>query len=351
MTTVDVPHGSRSVLLTVLDVIEESADARSIVFDIPEDARDKFTYKPGQFLTLRIPSDRTGSVARCYSLASSPHRDARPKVTIKRTSDGYGSNWVCDNVKAGDTIEVLPPSGRFTPADLNDDFLLFGAGSGITPVISILKSALEEGTGKVFLFYANRDGDSVIFAEELRALATEYPRRLVVVHWLESLQGIPTVDQLATFATPFREYRAFMCGPAPFMDAVHKALASGGFPRENVHSEVFLSLAGDPFTDAPEIELTDDDTASAATVEVELDGETHTLSWPRKQTLVDVMLAGGLDVPYSCREGECGSCACTLSVGEVTMDNCEVLDDEDIAEGLILGCQAHPVSDNLKIEF
>ncbi len=351
MTTVDVPHGSRSVLLTVADVIEETADARSIVFDIPEDAKDKFEYKPGQFLTLRIPSDRTGSVARCYSLASSPYRDAQPKVTIKRTSDGYGSNWVCDNVKAGDTIEVLPPSGRFTPADLDDDFLLFAAGSGITPVMSILKSALDHGAGKVFLFYANRDAHSVIFSSELRALATEYSSRLVVVHWLETLQGIPGIEQLSAVATPFREYRAFMCGPAPFMDAVHKALAAGGFARENVHSEVFASLAGDPFADAPEVELTDDDTASAATVEVELDGETHTLSWPRKQTLVDIMLAKGIDVPYSCREGECGSCACTISAGEVTMDNAEILDADDIAEGMILGCQAHPVSDHLKIEF
>lgn len=343
----EVPHGSRSVLLTVADVIDETSDARSIVFAAPE----TFRYRPGQFLTLRIPSERTGSVARCYSLASSPHRDEPPKVTVKRTSDGYGSNWVCDNVAVGDTIEVLPPSGTFTPAELDDDFLLLAAGSGITPVMSILKSALSGGVGQVVLFYANRNEDSVIFSTELAALAAEYPRRLVVHHWLESVQGLPTNDQLAALTAPYRRHTAFLCGPGPFMDAVHKALATSGFPRDRVHAEVFTSLSGDPFAVTPDVALTDEDTATAATVVVTLDGETHTLAWPRKQTLVDVMSAEGLDVPYSCREGECGSCACTMVDGEVTMENSEILDDEDLADGMILGCQAKPVSDNVRIEF
>src|SRR6476620_10295412 len=121
MTTVEVPHSSRSVVLTVSGVVEETPDSLSLVFDVPADLADKFAYKPGQFLTLRIPSGRTGSVARCYSLASSPHTDDLPKVTVKRTVDGYGSNWVCDNLKPGDQIEVLPPSGHFSPKDLGVD--------------------------------------------------------------------------------------------------------------------------------------------------------------------------------------------------------------------------------------
>lgn len=351
MTTVEVPHGSRSVILTVSEVIAETPDTCSLEFDIPEDARERFAYKPGQFLTLRIPSERTGSVARCYSLASSPHTDDRPKVTVKRTADGYGSNWVCDNVKPGDTIEVLPPSGAFTPKDLDADLLLFGGGSGITPVISILKSALAQGSGQVVLIYANRDESSVIFAAELRTLAAKYPDRLRIVHWLESVQGLPSADQLAALAAPFADYHAFMCGPAPFMDAVHDALAKLAVPRHRVHAEIFNSLAGDPFTDSGPVEISDQEAADAATVEVQLDGETHQLAWPRSQTLVDIMLAKGIDVPYSCREGECGSCACTVLDGAVEMDNAEILDPEDIADGLILGCQAHPVTDNLRIEF
>lgn len=351
MTDVEIPHGSRSVVLTVADVVDETSDARSIVFDVPPDAAAKFGYKPGQFLTLRIPSEQTGSVARCYSLSSSPFTDERLKVTIKRTADGYGSNWVCDNVSKGDSIEVLPPSGHFTPGDLDEDLVLFGAGSGITPMMSILKSALSQGVGSVVLFYANRDENSVIFARELSTLATQFPTRLTVVHWLESLQGIPAVEQLAAFAAPFRTHRAFLCGPAPFMDAVHRALAGGGVSRDRVHSEVFTSLAGDPFEDIEIGPVSEDDAAGAATVEVELDGEVHSLRWPRSQTLVDIMLAGGIDVPYSCREGECGSCACTVLDGEVSMDSSDILDPEDIENGYVLGCQAHPVSDHVRIEF
>jgi len=272
-------------------------------------------------------------------------------VTVKRTADGYGSNWVCDNITIGDTVEVLPPSGHFTPKTLDDDFALFAAGSGITPVISILKSALSQGSGKVVLFYANRDEKSVIFADELRTLVTQHPTRLVVVHWLETLQGLPTAEQLATAAAPYVEYQAFMCGPAAFMDVVHHALDGLGVPRNHVHAEVFNSLAGDPFIDSAPVELTEADEADAATVEVELDGEKHLLRWPRKQTLVDIMLAKGIDVPYSCQEGECGSCACTVLEGKVEMDNCEILDPEDIESGYILGCQAHPITDTVKIEF
>lgn len=352
MTSVDdVPHGSRSVLLTVSGVIDETPDARSIEFAVPDELRDRFAYKPGQFLTLRIPSDRTGSVARCYSLASSPFTDDRPKVTVKRTLEGYGSNWVCDNLAVGDTVEVLPPSGHFTPKNLDDDLLLLAAGSGITPVISILKSALSQGTGKVVLLYANQDEASVIFAAELRELAAQYPDRLLVTHWLVSLNGLPSVPQLALAAAPYLSYQAFMCGPGLFMDAVHRALDDLGVPRSHVRSEVFNSLAGDPFTDSTPVELSDEDAADAATVDVELDGEVHKLSWPRKQTLVDIMLAKGIDVPYSCQEGECGSCACTVLEGKVEMDNAEILDPEDIENGYVLGCQSHPVSDYVKIEF
>ncbi|MEV5652289.1 ferredoxin--NADP reductase [Nocardia sp. NPDC052254] len=353
MTTVDpvVPHSSRSAVLRVAAVVEETADACSLVFDVPEDLRERFAYQPGQFLTLRIPSERTGSVARCYSLASSPHTDDRPKVTVKRTVDGYASNWVCDNVKTGDEIEVLPPSGIFTPKDLDEDLLLFAAGSGVTPVMSILKSALARGSARIVLVYANRDPESVIFAEELRELTAKNPQRLVVLHWLEVLQGLPTVEGLAALCAPFTDHRAFMCGPKPFMDRVHDALAQLEVPRTRTHAEVFNSLSGDPFADTAPAEVSEEDAADAATVEVELDGETHSMQWPRRQTLVDIMLAKGLDVPYSCQEGECGSCACTVLEGKVEMDNSEILDPEDIEAGYILGCQAHPVTDHLKIQF
>lgn len=341
----------RGVLVTVADVIDESPDARSLVFAVPEDGR--FTYLPGQFLTLRIPSELTGSVARCYSLASSPHTDPALKVTVKRTADGYGSNWLCDNISVGDRIEVLPPAGVFTPASLDADFLLWAAGSGITPVISILKSVLAAGTGRVVLCYANRDERSVIFAGELRELAARYAGRLTVLHWLESIQGLPTRAQLSGFIPAVFNggFEAFVCGPAPFMALVKETLAEAGVPRERVHLEVFQSLSGDPFTDDTPSAASESDETDAADVQVDLDGTSHRLRWPRQATLVDVLVRSGVDVPYSCKEGQCGSCAATVVRGEVDMAACDILEPEDLADGVILGCQARPVSDDLHIVF
>lgn len=354
-TDTEIVGARRGVLLTVAEVIQETADARSLVFTVPEQLRDRFAYRPGQFLTLRVPSDQTGSVARCYSLASSPHTDAAPKVTIKCTVGGYGSNWLCDNVSVGDTIEVLPPAGIFTPASLDTDLLLWAAGSGITPVMSILKSAMASGSGRAILCYANRDENSVIFAAELRELAARYAGRLTVLHWLESVQGLPTRAQMAGFAHTVyagsNTFESFICGPASFMTVIKEALAEAGVPREQIHLEVFQSLSGNPFAD--EIDSTDNhfDDGDAATVQVDIDGERHQLRWPRRATLVDTMLAADLDVPYSCREGQCGSCAATVLRGDVDMATSEVLQPEDIADGLILACQATPVSDDLHIEF
>ncbi|MFE3545272.1 2Fe-2S iron-sulfur cluster-binding protein [Nocardia sp. NPDC059177] len=347
--TVETPRGSRVVTLRVAAVIEETADARSLVFDVPPEAADRFAYRPGQFLTLRIPSERPEPVARCYSLASSPFTGDPPQVTVKRTADGYGSNWLCDNVSVGDTLDVLPPQGTFTPASLDTDLLLWAAGSGITPVLSILRSALAGGTGSVVLFYANRGPESVIFAEALRELVARYPDRVSVVHWLESLQGLPTAAQLARFARPYASYESFVCGPGPFMTAVTEALAGAGWPRERITTEVFVSLSGDPFAEPEPLDPAED--ADAAQVEVELDGAVHALRWPRSRTLVDVMLADGLDVPYSCREGECGSCACTVVDGGVDMPASGILDQDDIDAGYTLACQARPRTDRVRIRF
>ncbi|EGD53582.1 ferredoxin--NADP reductase [Gordonia neofelifaecis] len=347
------PHSARSAILTVSEVIDETADARSIVFDIPDVHADKFAnYQPGQFLTLRIPSDQTGSVARCYSLSSAPGHDKLPKVTVKRTADGYGSNWICDNLEAGTEIEALPPSGVFTPDNFHTPLLLIAAGSGVTPVMSILKHALLTGTGQITFFYANRGENDVIFGEELRELQGKYPARLTVLHWLESVQGLPSDRTLATLFGPMSAtHTAYMCGPGPFMEAAHSGLIKGRFDSKRVHVEIYNSLSGDPFEDIALGEVSAEEAAAAAEVEVELDGESHTLSWPRSRTLVDIMLAAGLDAPYSCQEGECGSCACTLIEGTVDMEVTGALDPDDIADGYILGCQARPTADKLKIEF
>ncbi|MGV9797896.1 2Fe-2S iron-sulfur cluster-binding protein [Mycobacterium sp. NPDC003449] len=349
----DEPLGSHVLELQVAEVVEETADARSLVFCVPDGAdipEDRLQYAPGQFLTLRVPSDRTGSVARCYSLSSSPVTDGQLTVTVKRTVDGYASNWLCDNAHAGMRIHVLAPSGTFVPRDLDRDFLLLAAGSGITPMMAICKSALAEGSGNVRLIYANRDENSVIFAAALRELAAKYPDRLTVVHWLETVQGLPSPAALAGLTAPFSGHEAFICGPGPFMAAAEEALRAAGTPDDRIHIEVFKSLESDPFA-AVVIADDEDDDRGPATAVVTLDGTTHEIRWPRSAKLLDVLLDKGLDAPFSCREGHCGACAVLKRSGEVEMEINDVLEPSDLEEGLILGCQATPVSDSVEVTY
>ncbi|MGD1169685.1 2Fe-2S iron-sulfur cluster-binding protein [Mycobacterium seoulense] len=352
----DEPLGDHVLELQIAEVVAETDDARSLVFAVPDDPGDpdippeRLRYAPGQFLTLRVPSERTGSVARCYSLCSSPFTDDALTVTVKRTAGGYASNWLCEHARAGMRIHVLAPSGNFVPKTLDDDFLLLAAGSGITPIMSIAKSALAEGGGQVTLLYANRDEKSVIFSDALRELSAKYPDRLTVVHWLESLQGMPSVAALAKLAAPYTDRPVYICGPGPFMDAAREALESLKVPAAQVHIEVFKSLNSDPFA-AVKIDDTAPGDAPPATAVVQLDGETHTVSWPRNAKLLDVLLAKGLDAPFSCREGHCGACACTLRSGKVSMEVNDVLEQQDLDDGLILACQSHPESDSVEVTY
>jgi 3-ketosteroid 9alpha-monooxygenase subunit B len=351
----DEPLGSHVLELQVADVVEETADARSLVFTVPDGPNDpvippeRLRYAPGQFLTLRVPSDRTGSVARCYSLCSSPFTGDPMTVTVKRTVDGYASNWLCDHAHAGMKIHVLAPSGTFVPKTLDTDFLLLAAGSGITPMMAICKSALAEGSGKVVLIYANRDENSVIFGGALRELAAKYPDRFTVVHWLETVQGLPSAAALAGIAAPYIGRDAYICGPGPFMAAAEEALKNSGAPADKIHIEVFKSLESDPFA-AIVIEEDDSDEGPATAI-VTLDGERHEVRWPRNAKLLDVLLDKGLDAPFSCREGHCGACAVLKKSGDVEMEVNDVLEQQDLDEGLILGCQSRPRSDSVEVTY
>jgi 3-ketosteroid 9alpha-monooxygenase subunit B len=200
----------------------------------------------------------------------------------------------------------------------------------------------------VVLVYANRDERSVIFAEALRDLAAKYPDRLTVVHWLESLQGLPSANALAQLTAPFTDRQAFICGPGPFMEAAREALESLKVPAAQLHLEVFKSLDSDPFA---AVKIDHDGDEAPASAVVELDGETHTVPWPRKAKLLDVLLDAGLDAPFSCREGHCGACATTLRNGKVNMEVNDVLEQQDLDEGLILACQAHPETDSVEVTY
>ncbi|AWV03890.1 3-ketosteroid-9-alpha-hydroxylase [Burkholderia sp. JP2-270] len=342
---------SRFHRLTVAEVISESDDACSFVFDVPAALRDAFAYRPGQFLTLNVPC-ADAAVARCYSLSSASGIDAAPKITVKRVRDGRASNWLCDHVHAGDTLDVLPPAGVFTPRRLDGDLLLFAGGSGITPVLSILKSALVHGRGMLTLIYANRDERSVIFRDELQQLAQRHPGRVRVIHWLDSVQGIPQQRHLEELARPFSRQETFICGPAMFMENALAAMLGLGLPRARVHVERFASLP-----DAPAQADTAASAAAAAVpgdgaaIETVLDGDAFAFDSAPGETLLDAMLRAGVPAPNSCRMGQCGACMCRIERGEVALDSNHVLDDDEIAAGWTLACCARPASDALRVVF
>ncbi|MEU9161201.1 ferredoxin--NADP reductase [Streptomyces sp. NPDC048424] len=334
------PGAAPGVLrVRVLERVQETPEAVSLVLDA------ELPYAPGQFLTLRIP----GGAARCYSLASSPHTGEPMRITAKRVPGGLGSGWICEEVAAGDELEVLPPAGTFTPGPggLDRDLLLVAGGSGITPVLSLAKSALAAGRCRVVLVYANRDPASVIFRDELRELAQAHPERLAVVHWLESLQGLPTAARLGPLVAPYAGREAYLCGPGPLMDAAETALRAAGAAPHAIHRERYFSLGADVFAPA----APPAGAQARATAEVELDGTRHTVPWPDGTPLLDALLAAGLPAPYSCREGACSACCCRVVEGEVEMTRNEVLDEADLAEGYVLACQALPLGPAVRITY
>jgi 3-ketosteroid 9alpha-monooxygenase subunit B len=353
---------SDSFELEVLDVVEETENARSVVLD-PGEHAELFRYTPGQFLTVAVPSDRTGLVARSYSLSSTPVDDGPLTITVKRTADGYASGWICNELRKGDRLRVLPPAGIFTPKDIDADLLLFAGGSGITPVMSIIRTALAQGSGQITLFYANQDERSVIFADALAELAAEHADRLQVVHWLESVQGLPTQDQLRAFALPYVDRDAFVCGPAPFMVVTVAALKELEFPRERRHQEKFVSLGGNPFdTDAEREPGAGDDEEDvveapraigpAAHLKVDLDGEEYDFDdWKPGTTILEHLESKGIKAPFSCREGECSACAVRLLEGEVTMRANDILEEEDLEDGIRLGCQSEAATEKVRVTY
>lgn len=340
---------SRYHPLKVQAVVDETTDTKSLVFEVPADLAQAFRYKSGQFLTLRLPVDGR-HLPRCYSMSSSPAVDDAPRVTVKRVQGGRGSNWVCDRLRVGDIVEVMAPAGVFTPRSLEGDFLLLAGGSGITPVFSILRSALHGGSGRITLLYANRDERSVIFRDELNALAAAYPTRFSVIHWLDSVQGVPSVAQLAELARHSQGAQAFICGPGPFMDAAVAALQAMEMAPERIHVERFASLPDEEAAAETPAEPVPD-AVDEAEVELRLDGQTYQLRCSGTETLLEAALRAGVNAPYSCQAGMCASCMCQVKEGSVHLRHNEALDKKDLAKAWTLACQAVPTSKHLRIQF
>ena len=344
---------SRYHPLRVSAVIDETHDTKSIVFDVPEALAEQFSYRPGQFLTLRLPIDGR-YVPRCYSMSSAPALDNALRVTVKRVNHGRGSNWVCDKIRVGDAIELMPPSGLFSPKNLSQNFLLLAGGSGITPVFSILRTVLKQHQGNVVLFYANRDERSVIFKKDLQQLSAEYPDRLQVIHWLDSVQGAPSQKQLVAWATPWvaDAGQAFICGPGPFMDAAQTAMIEAGMPSEQVHVERFVSLPDeDTLQQMQEAAAPVEAAVDEAVVQLRLDGEEYEFTCSGTETILEAGLRAGINVPYSCQAGMCASCMCQVQDGSVHLRHNEVLDAKDLSKKWTLACQSVPTSEKLRVKF
>jgi 3-ketosteroid 9alpha-monooxygenase subunit B len=344
-----------SYSLQVCAVIDETFDARSLVLDVPPNLRERFRYKPGQFLSFRVPC--AGKLlTRCYSMASSPLADALPKVTVKRVEGGRVSNWM-NEVQVGDWLEVLPPAGHFCldaqqSADIAKPLVLFGGGSGITPVFSILKSVLHSSQRPIKLIYANRDEASVIFKDELRQLIQAHPDQLHAVHVLDSVQGFLTDNQVRHLLQGFANGDYFICGPGPFMDTVERTLLELGEPAERIHVERFVSPPD------PDELLAEETLARAAALDskcealiVELDGQQHEIACRPGDTLLQSCKAAGLDVPSSCEEGFCGACMCVVQEGETQLARNDVLTPKELADGWTLACQSRPTGVRVRLKF
>ena len=336
--------------LRVAEVIDETPDAKSIVFAIPDALRQVFRYRAGQFLTLEVPW-AGAMLRRCYSLASSPQCDPAPKVTVKRVKDGRASNWINDHVRAGDTLSVLPPEGRFVLTDTDGPLVLFAGGSGITPVISLVKTALLTGSRKVLLFYANRDQRSIIFKSELAALSAKYPQRIELTHHLDDQKGFVTGEDVRALAARGEARGVFyICGPGPFMETVERGLLGAGVDPTRVRIERFISLP-DPGAEPNTAPAPAAEGALPSEIEIELRGQKHVVAYKEGSSILKAVREAGLDAPYSCEEGFCGCCAARLLEGRVHMAATDALTEEEKRRGLILTCQARPLTSRCRVRY
>ncbi len=333
--------------LTVGEVIDETVQARSFTLRPAGEHAHLFAYRPGQFLTFRIPAPER-RVERCYSLSSAPACDAEMKVTVKRVGGGIGSNWFNDVPGPGDVIEAAPPSGRFVLRNRDRPPVLFAGGSGITPVISLIKQALHETALPADLFYANTDYDQIIFRRELDDLRARFPGRLSCRHHLDAQAGLVDADQIADFVADRRECDFFICGPAPFMDLAMDVLCELGIDDRHVFIERFtMPDEDDGAHDAPAPAAATD---SVSSFRATIDGAEHEVPYSAGDTLLDCMLARGLDPVFSCKDAHCGSCMVIRKSGEVAMRKSTVLSRRDKERGYILLCQAVPQSPDVWVD-
>lgn len=350
--------------LKVIQVIKETKDSKSIEFEVPEHLKETFKYHSGQYLTLSLEV-QGDDVRRAYSLCSSPYTSSNLKVGVKRVNGGLVSNYINDYVKVGDVIDVLPPMGDFSvevsPARYKS-YYLFAAGSGITPIISILKSILEvEVNSYVYLAFGNKNKNTIIFDEELKALHKKYAERFKMVYTLSkpksSLSSLLSskkkgftkgridtefVHGFIKDNPPYAQDTAYyICGPEAMITSTKQALEQIDVPAERIHIEYFGSSAADEKNGGVENAL----------LQAYINNDLVEVRIPKSKTILRTLLDNKYDVPFSCEGGVCGMCKCKLTKGEVSMHNNLALDEQDLEDGYILACQSIPTTESLEIHI
>lgn len=331
-------HGYRR--LRVREVIDETADTRSFVFDVPRELDDVYSHQPGQFCTIRIAVDGT-EVSRCYSMSSAPALGEPLTVTVKRVPGGLVSNWLHEHVRAGDELEVAPPSGVFCTSGPPGPLVAFCGGSGVTPVISIVRHTLATTDRPVRMLYANRSAEAVIFGSRLAAMVAEHSGRFEVVHHLDDQHGLVGPSDVDPFVVDDAEF--FICGPGPFMDLIEGRLGALGVDPARIAIERFTAPPA-----AADIEPDGVDTSQLTMV---FGGRRTTVEHRTGETVLDSARRAGLRTPYSCELGNCATCMARLVSGSARLRANTALTPEEVADGWILTCQAIPTTSVATVDW
>jgi ring-1,2-phenylacetyl-CoA epoxidase subunit PaaE len=349
--------------LLVKDVVKETNDAISIVFEQP--AENPITYKAGQFLTLILRFDGK-EVRRSYSLCTSPFVDKDLAVTVKRVDGGVVSNWLADNIKKGDKLKVMEPMGQFTTVfspEGKRHLIMFAGGSGITPMMSLIKSLLaREPNSIVSLIYCNRDIDSIIFKDVLDEMQTRDEGRLHVIHVLDNApmnwqgySGLLNHDMLTKLFERIPDWGIenttyLMCGPEGMMKNVESLLAMRHIPSDKLFKESFVQGIIDK-DEKKEAAVEGSEELKERVVTIRYDGEEYQVVVPPDKGILESALDQGIDLPYSCQSGLCTACRGKALSGKVKLDEEEGLSQSERAEGYVLTCVGHPLTDDVVIEI
>ena len=340
--------------LKIKEIINETVNAVSILFEVPSDLKKTFAFTAGQYVTIRTTIN-TQVIRRAYSICAS-EKSGELKIAIKAIAEGVFSNHATRNLKAGDKLEVAPPEGNFTletNASNLKNYLAFVAGSGITPVLSMLKTVLENEPKSTFtLVYGNKTVADTLFKNELDTLAKKFIARLNLkyVYSNETISGAleGRIDKSKTNYIVREKFNhltfdeVFLCGPEEMIDTVSHTLTEDGFLKENIHNELF-------FSSVEKTAVSNNEGVSEITVLV--DDEETTFTMDKKDTILAAALRNHVDAPYSCQGGVCSSCMAKVTEGHAVMSSNSILTDSEIEEGFILTCQAHPTTATIAIDY